>query len=108
MNLKEKMYELLKHVRNNLNDSVAYAAGTDKYPDFEDALQQVRIAERKLKAVRAQVRVHMRKSRQAFQDACPHPTRVDVQVRQSPEARVVEVQACTKCSKRFDLREKVS
>lgn len=107
--LKDKMYDLLRQVRTNLNDAVSYADETGKYPDFEKAFEEVRTVERKLKAVRSHVRTHMRKSKQAFQDACPHPNKVDVRVRQvSTGKRIVEAQACGICSKTFDLTEKVS
>lgn len=104
--LKDKMYDLVKHVRNCLNDAVGYADGTQKYTDFEAAMKEVKVAERKLKAVRAHVRTYMRKTKAAFQAACPHESKVPVQVSQSSGGvRTVEVEACTACSKSFDLRE---
>lgn len=103
--LKEKMYDLLRQVRTNLNEAITYADGTGKYPDFELAMQQIHIAEAKMKVVRAQVRTMMRKTKAAFQAACPHTNKVDVQVRHVAGVRKVEVQACTVCSKSFDVTE---
>ncbi len=105
--LKDKMYDLLREVRTHLNDAILYADGTGKYPDFELAMQRVHIAEAKLKIVRAQVRTTMRKTKPAFQAACPHANKVDVQIRHIAGVRTVETQACSACSKTFDLREQV-
>ncbi len=106
--LKDKMYGLIWQVRNQLNDAIANADETGNYPDFEAAMKQVHIAEAKLKVVRAQVRTMIRKTKPAFQAACPHETKVATHVRTSGGVRVVEEEACTACSKSFDLREKVS
>lgn len=107
--LKDKMYDLLRQVRTNLNDAVNYAEETREYLDFAKAFDEVKAVERKLKVVRAQVRTMMRKSRPAFQAACPHTNKVDVRVLQNVDGkRIVEEQRCTGCSKIFDLTEKVS
>lgn len=102
--LKDKMYDLLRHVRNDLNDAVLYADEAQKYEGYVDAMEQVKVVERRLKAVRAHVRAHMRKTKPAFQAACPHTNKVDVKIRHTHDGtRIVEVEACTACSKSFDL-----
>jgi hypothetical protein len=107
--LSDKTVTMVRHICTELKDSIDHAYKTGKYQDFQLAMDQIRVAERELKAVRAHVRANMRKTKKAFQDACPHENKVDVQVRNTSTAeRVVEVQACTNCSKSFDLREKVS
>jgi hypothetical protein len=106
--LKDKMYDLLRQVRTNLNDAVGYADETGKHQDFEKAFDEVKATEKKLKAVRAQVRTMMRKTKPAFQGACPHTNKVDVRVLQNVDGkRIVEEQRCTGCSKSFDLTGQV-
>lgn len=106
--LKDKMYDLVRQVRNNLNDQVLIADKSGDYLDFEKAFKEVRAVESKLQIVRAQVRTMLRKTKPAFQAACPHENKVATHVRTSGGVRVVEEEACTACSKSFDLREKVS
>lgn len=113
MNLKEKVRDLATFAWNDLRHATDKAMKSDSYPDFEAAFKQVRACERRLAAVRAQVRTHMRKTKKAFQDACLHTVKVDARVRTvyndgMDGRRIVEIQACTACSKEFDLREKVS
>ncbi len=107
--LEDKMYSLIHQVRNNLCDAVGHADKSGDYLDFEKAMDQVKVSEAFLKKVRAQVRTMMRKTKPAFQEACPHENKVAVVVRQmAGEKRFVEEERCTRCSKSFDLREKVS
>ena len=109
MNLKEKTRAMALFAWNDLRHAAEKALKTNEYKDFEETFDQVRKCERLLKAVRAQVRVHMRKTKPAFQAACPHEHKVDTDVRQAADGkRVVDWQRCTNCSKAFDLREKVS
>lgn len=109
MNLKEKVKALAVFAWNDLRSATDKAQKSQEYVDFEAAFRQVRSCERLLAAVRSQVRTHMRKAKAALQEKCPHVVKIDTRVRQTTEgARVVEIQACTACSKTFDLREKVS
>lgn len=115
MNLKEKVKDLGTFAWHDLRHAVDLAIKSDSYKDFEAAMKQVHVTERKLKVVRAHVRAQMRKTKKALQDVCPHVTKTDTRVRQSyaeedgvDGRRIVEVQTCTECSKTFDLREKVS
>lgn len=109
MNLKEKVKAMALFAWNELRHSVDHALKTNAHRDFEEAFKQVRTTEKLLKAVRAQLRVHMRKTKQAMQDACPHTNKVDNRVHQTAAGeRIVEIQTCSNCSKAFDLREKVS
>lgn len=108
MTLKEKAELLSIIVCGDLRRTITQAIKSNAYPDFETAFKQVRLAERHLAAVRAQILVHMRKTKETFQKACPHTAKVDTRVRHTSEGqRVVEIQACTNCSKTFDLRERV-
>jgi hypothetical protein len=113
--LMEKTKDLGTFAWNDLRQAIIRADKSGEYKDFEQAMKEVRATERKMKAVRAHVRANMRKTKKAFQDACSHEKKVDTRVRQSygeqdgvDGRRIVEFQACTNCSKEFDLREKVS
>lgn len=108
MNLKEKVKDLATFAWNDLRHATDKALKSDDFLDFEAAFKEVRACERRLAAVRAQVRTHMRKTRKAMQDACSHEKKIDTRVLESKGTRIVEIQACTACSKEFDLREKVS
>ncbi len=106
MNLKEKVKALSVFAWNDLRAATDQALKSDDYRDFEAAFKQVHACERLLQAVRSQVRTHMRKTKAAMQEACPHTNKVDTRVRHTEEGqRVVEFQSCTACSKTFDLRE---
>jgi len=106
--LMEKVKDLGVFAWNDLRRAVAVADKSGGYKDFEAAMKEVHATERRLKSVRAHVRANMRKTLKAFQDACPHENKIDSRVRQTYEGvRVVEFQACSNCSKSFDLRERV-
>lgn len=109
MNLKEKVKAMALFAWNDVRHAAEKALKSNDYRDFEAVYKEVRSCERLLRAVRAQVRVHMRKTKKAMQDACPHTHKVDNRVRQTPAGeRIVEIQTCSNCSKAFDFREKVS
>jgi uncharacterized metal-binding protein YceD (DUF177 family) len=109
MNLKEKVKALSVFAWNDLRAATDKAMKSDEYADFEAAYKQVRACERLLKAVRAQVRTHMRKTKAAMQEKCPHAAKVDTKIHHTDDGtRIVDVQACTACSKTFDLGERVS
>ncbi len=100
--LKDKMYSLLHQVRNNLNDEILRADKSGDYLDFEKAMDHIKVTEVALKTVRAQIRTMLRKTKPAFQEACPHENKVAVVVRQfAGEKRFVEEESCTRCSKSF-------
>lgn len=102
--IREKVKAVMAR-STKLGVMVAYAKQTDSYDDWKKALAAVKSLERAEKAVRAHIRTYMRKTLPAKQAACPHLNLVDVKTRYTEQqVTVVEVQACTNCSKTFDLR----
>jgi sarcosine oxidase delta subunit len=110
MNLKEKVKAMALYAWNDLRHATDHAIKTNEYKDFEEAYKHVRDCERLLRAVRAQIRTHMRKTKTAMQEACPHPTKNDVSMSHNPQTgeRTVYEQACTVCGKHFTLKERTA
>jgi hypothetical protein len=109
-NLKEKLRDLRLTVNSLLADEIGHAEEVEHYDAYDNAMGAVHAVEEKLKAVRAHVRAKMRKTLTAKQEACPHTSRMKTRTRYNCETKkeTVEFEACTACSKSFDLRELVS
>lgn len=106
--LRDKMWDLMRQVQNDLKSAVVQAETSEKYQDYSNALQQLRQAERLTRAVRSHIRAKMRKALPIFQESCPHTEQRDSVVRQTGDVRFVKVKVCCTCSKSFAQAEKVS
>lgn len=107
-NIWDKYIDLERQIQS-LKTRLGAAERSGAFPDFELAIREVLVTERRLKAVRAMARAHWRKARERFQAVCEHKNRVAVKTRYTEaQVTVTEVEACTACSKTFDLRERIS
>ncbi len=108
--LRDKMWDLMRQVQNDLKIAIVKAETSETYPDYEAAFDTLRKTERLTKAVRSHIRARMRKALAELQKVCKHERKHDGATRYDSETKksVALEQFCTDCKMSFDLRGDVN
>jgi hypothetical protein len=108
--LRDKMWELMSQVQNDLKAAVVKAETTEAYTDYDAAFQTLRKTERLTKAVRSHIRARMRKALAEMQKVCKHEKRRDGATRYDATTKksVALEQFCADCKLRLEVDGKVT